>query len=368
MAIIYSYPINSNIESTDLLLGISTIVQNGRPKNQTKSFEIGELANFLVTIIAPIIPTPNLQQVLNIGNTATKTINISVPIDNGNAGNFVSVNGNGIYGSTASGTAGVYGEHTGNGYAGYFYTDNGTGVIGISDTGNAIIGNTNEGTGVAGLSINGNGGNFTSEEAFGLYASSITDIGIRGTSDDNYGGYFTSNNGGALYASCDYNVSIQGISNEGGGGYFSSNLDTGVTGYSTYGWGGYFSSAENYSLIANGSAAKPGGGSWSVYSDSRLKENIEPYTKGLYDILLVNPVTYEYNGLANTTKGKKYTGIIAQEIKEVFPDTVNTYKAKLNEDDEEKTELYDFNSSDLTFALINAVKELSERIKILENK
>ena len=93
-----------------------------------------------------------------------------------------------------------------------------------------------------------------------------------------------------------------------------------------------------------------------------------PYTKGLADILLVNTVTYEYNGLAGTAKGAKYTGIIAQEIKEIFPDTVKTYKAKLNEEDKEKTELYDFNSSDLTFALINAVKELKAEIDLLKSK
>jgi hypothetical protein len=148
----------------------------------------------------------------------------------------------------------------------------------------------------------------------------------------------------------------------------STDIGYGVWGIAQSGYGGYFSSDENYSLVAAQSAAKPGGGSWSAYSDSRIKENIIPYTKGLSDILLINPVTYEYNGLAGTTKGKKYTGIIAQEIKEVFPDTVNTYKAKLNEEDKEKTELYDFNSSDLTFALINAIKELKAEIDLLKTK
>jgi hypothetical protein len=398
MAIIYSYPTINNIQSTDLLLGVSTVMYNGKPKNQTKSFELGVLATFLAPIVAPLIPAPSLQQVLNIGNTATKTINISVPIDNGSGGNFVSVNSNGIFGSTASGQAGVCGEHTGNGYAGYFYTDNGTGLIGVSDTGNAIVGSTNEGVGVAGSSVNGYGGNFTSEEAFGLYASSITDAAIRGSGDDSYGGYFTSNNGSALYAYSQYNNAIIGSSAGGSGGVFSSSFDSGINvssiegnggyfysrdasaGYfnsrdsygvvanSQYAAAGYFSSGSTYSLIAAQSAAKPGGGSWSAYSDNRVKENIKPYTKGLNELLLVNPVNYEYNGLAGTIKGIEYTGIIAQEIKDIFPETVNTYKAKLNKEDKEETELYDFNSTALTFALINAVKELSERIKILENK
>ena len=167
-----------------------------------------------------------------------------------------------------------------------------------------------------------------------------------------------SSDGTALYGSTDNGYGVYGSAQTGYGGYFTS--DNGV--------GGFFSSNESYSLIAAQSAAKPGGGSWSVYSDSRIKENIIPYTKGLFDILLINPVTYEYNGLAGTTKGKKYTGIIAQEIKEIFPETVNTYKTKLNQEDEEKTELYDFNASDLTFALINAIKELKAEIELLKTK
>jgi len=161
---------------------------------------------------------------------------------------------------------------------------------------------------------------------------------------------------------------VSGIAGEDTGVYGQSDTSAGIAGYSNSNYGGYFSSISSYSLVAAQSAAKPGGGSWSVFSDSRIKENIIPYTKGLADILLINTVTYEYNGLAGTTKGAKYTGVIAQEMKEIFPDTVSTYKAKLNEEDEEETELYDFNSSDLTFALINAVKELKAEIELLKSK
>jgi hypothetical protein len=161
---------------------------------------------------------------------------------------------------------------------------------------------------------------------------------------------------------------VSGIAGEDTGVYGQSDTSAGIAGYSGSNYGGYFSSVSSYSLVAAQSAAKPGGGSWSVFSDSRIKENIIPYTKGLADILLINTVTYDYNGLAGTTKGAKYTGVIAQEMKEIFPETVSTYKAKLNEEDEEKTELYDFNSSDLTFALINAVKELKAEIELLKSK
>ena len=43
-------------------------------------------------------------------------------------------------------------------------------------------------------------------------------------------------------------------------------------------------------------------------------------------------------------------------------------KTKLNEEDEEKTELYDFNASDLTFALINAIKELKAEVEEIKGQ
>jgi hypothetical protein len=41
-----------------------------------------------------------------------------------------------------------------------------------------------------------------------------------------------------------------------------------------------------------------------------------------------------------------------------FPECVGTFEVLLNEDDEEKTELFNWNGHALIFALVNAVKEL----------
>ena len=46
MAIIYSYPKNTDILSTDIVLGTSTRNVNGRKKNVAKNFEIGNIATF----------------------------------------------------------------------------------------------------------------------------------------------------------------------------------------------------------------------------------------------------------------------------------------------------------------------------------
>ena len=244
----------------------------------------------------------------------------------------------------------------------------GVGLRVDSQEGEAIIATSNESTAIAGNSTDGAGIVGSSENGFGVQGQSNEGYGGRFSSSESYGINVSSQNSVAGYFNSPSDTAVQGQSSDGWGGYFTSNGGYGVHGSASDGYGGYFTSAADYALVANGTAAKPGGGSWSVFSDSRIKENITPYTKGLADILLINTVTYEYNGLAGTTKGAKYTGVIAQEMKEIFPETVSTYKAKLNEEDEEKTELYDFNSSDLTFALINAVKELKAEIEILKAK
>jgi len=197
-----------------------------------------------------------------------------------------------------------------------------------------------------------------SEDGVAIFGQSAEGVGVQGNTDG----------GSAVYGTAQTGYGGYFISDTGNGVYGYSGDSNGVFGSSDAGYGGFFSSAFTYSIIAAQSAAKPGGGSWDAYSDSRVKEDVKPYMKGLTEILLVNPVNYKYNGLANTIKDIEYTGVIAQEIKDVFPETVNTYKEKLNEEDEEKTELYSFNSTALTFALINAVKELKAEIELLKTK
>ena len=75
-----------------------------------------------------------------------------------------------------------------------------------------------------------------------------------------------------------------------------------------------------------GTAAKPGGGSWSVSSDRRLKKNIEDLDGALDDLLALRGVTYEYKDpeAIGELAGVR-TGFIAQEVEEVFPDWVDQH-------------------------------------------
>jgi hypothetical protein len=59
MAIIYSYQTNTNILATDLIIGSSTKVVNGKKKNVTKNFGIGNIAEFYNEISAIAIAGQN---------------------------------------------------------------------------------------------------------------------------------------------------------------------------------------------------------------------------------------------------------------------------------------------------------------------
>jgi Chaperone of endosialidase len=131
---------------------------------------------------------------------------------------------------------------------------------------------------------------------------------------------------------------------------------------------GYSSSIYQSKLHVAGNATKTTGSSWISVSDERLKSNIQVYEKGLSEILQITPKTFEFNGKAGTQAGQSQVGIIAQEIKDVLPESINIFNKKLEETDETETELYDFDQDPLVYTLLNAVKELSAKIDTLENR
>lgn len=118
--------------------------------------------------------------------------------------------------------------------------------------------------------------------------------------------------------------------------------------------------------LSTDSAAKPSTNTWTIASDSRIKTNIQPYTKGLAEIVQVAPITYDYNGKGRMTAGPGGISIIAQDLQPIFPECVGSYKGKLEETDEEEIDILNYNGHAITFALINAIKELDAKVKALE--
>lgn len=113
-----------------------------------------------------------------------------------------------------------------------------------------------------------------------------------------------------------------------------------------------------YNLHVNGNAAKSSGIYWTNTSDERTKENIRDYDKGLDEICQLNTKLYDFNGKGQTEVSQDNVGVIAQDVLPIFPEAIGTYEAKLNEEDAEDTELYNIDMQPITFAMINAIKDL----------
>jgi hypothetical protein len=96
-------------------------------------------------------------------------------------------------------------------------------------------------------------------------------------------------------------------------------------------------------------------GNVTAFSDRRLKSDIQTLENGLEKVEQLRGVTYTRD---DNVDGGQQLGVIAQEIEEVFPQVVRTA------DDERGTKSVDYGR--LTGALIEAVKELSAKVKELE--
>jgi hypothetical protein len=111
---------------------------------------------------------------------------------------------------------------------------------------------------------------------------------------------------------------IQSISSSGNSyGNLILNPATGLVGIGT--------SSPSSTLSVNGSASKPGGGSWSVFSDARLKHDITPLEGSLDRLLALRGVSFIYDNPAaiNELPGKRI-GMVAQDVERIFPDWVQT--------------------------------------------
>jgi hypothetical protein len=111
-----------------------------------------------------------------------------------------------------------------------------------------------------------------------------------------------------------------------------------------------------FDFVSDGQAYKPGGGSWATLSDARLKEDIRPYTRGLAELRALRPVRYKYKKEYWAASDRHFTGLIAQEVQDVVPEMVHPYQFQAIGD--KLLDVLAVDPSDLTYMLINAVKEL----------
>jgi hypothetical protein len=183
---------------------------------------------------------------------------------------------------TAGTNAALYGDASGSGGTGVLGTGYGYGVYGLSSSGWGVYG------------ASGAGGNFAG--VYGTSSSSSSGNGVVGSVSNSYSGVAGLNGGTG--------PGIYGQSSSGYAGLFAGNVNI-TTGSSYYYAGSCF------------------GGSCLV-SDQRLKKNIAPLTGALDKILEIKGVTFEWKdpGDHGNHTGRQ-TGVIAQNVEEVFPDWVS---------------------------------------------
>jgi len=189
------------------------------------------------------------------------------------------------------------------------------------------------------------GGNYNTIQ--GGAAGSAIGGGIRNTIQAN-GGWSTINGGISNLTTGSYATVPGGDQNVAGTNSFAAGHRAKATNTGTFVWADstdvdFASTADNQFLIrasggvgigannpdaaltVNGDADKPGGGSWSVFSDARLKKNIEPLTGALNRLMELRAVTFEYKDPQSIHElPGVQIGMIAQEVEKIFPDWVDT--------------------------------------------
>lgn len=118
--------------------------------------------------------------------------------------------------------------------------------------------------------------------------------------------------------------------------------------------------APTQKLSVNGTAGKPGGGSWDVFSDERLKNIKGKYNSGLKAVMQLSPIRYEYlknNALGLKSEGE-HIGFGAQALQKVIPEAVTR-----NSDG-----YLMVNNDPIIWTMLNAIKEQQKEIEQLKGQ
>lgn len=131
-----------------------------------------------------------------------------------------------------------------------------------------------------------------------------------------------------------------------------------------------------FGFNGDGSAQKAGGGPWSALSsDARVKEVDGEYQPGLDAVLRLRPVVYRFKGNdgdpAKLSPHKQvaeertpFVGLIAQEVEAVMPGMVGKREGYI--DGKKVNDLRTLDTSELVYALVNAVKDLKAELDELK--
>jgi hypothetical protein len=105
-------------------------------------------------------------------------------------------------------------------------------------------------------------------------------------------------------------------------------------------------------------------GTWKTISATELKQDIVPYERGLASLCELEPVMFRYKAGApfgsEDEPSEVRIGLLAEQVEPHVPEIVGTAEI-------EGKEIRTIDPGSLIFSLLNAVRELSERLQVLEN-
>jgi hypothetical protein len=180
-------------------------------------------------------------------------------------------------------------------------------------------------------------------------------------------------------------------SNVGVGGAGNSAIIVNGGGRTTFMQEFYNAASQLIMFGGDGSAFKPGGGTWTSPSDARIKTVQGDYALGLDEVLQLRPVNFTYKGndtgeplsegaaravrtgaapypasmhYALAVEQRPFVGLIAQEVEAIFPAMVKRAAGFI--DGVAVADVRNLDPSELIFALVNAVKTLAARVATLE--
>jgi hypothetical protein len=111
-------------------------------------------------------------------------------------------------------------------------------------------------------------------------------------------------------------------------------------------------------ILSQGTATKPGGGSWGVTSDRRLKKNIEPMTGALDKLSQLEPVTFEYIDPEKMGVSGVQNGFVAQQVEPIFPQWVKDGASLPTEDGKSTASYKSLSITGFESLTVAALKEL----------
>jgi hypothetical protein len=123
---------------------------------------------------------------------------------------------------------------------------------------------------------------------------------------------------------------------------------------------GIATTAPTDTLSVNGTASKPGGGSWAVFSDERLKNINGNFSSGLKAVMQLRPIRYNYrrDNVLGLKSEDEHVGFGAQALQKVIPEAVT----------KNSNGYLMVNNDPIIWTMLNAIQEQQREIAALKGQ